>query len=152
MADQFAAALKGPSREWVLRHREHANSKAKIDAIIGAHNVAVARGHDADTPGYFAEVDRVLGITPSRGRTDDGDDEDGDDPMSAAAAPSSGRRAAAPSAAPVSRSGVAPGSPNPRTIRLSKAEIDAAEASGITPEEYWKNKQAAIKAGEITRH
>jgi len=150
LADQFAAALKGPSRDWVLKNREHADTRAKQTAIIGAHNIAVARGHAEDSPGYFAEVERVLGITPSRGRTDDDSDDD-ESPFSAAAAPV--ERRSSPSAAPVSRSGVAPGSPSPRTIRLSKAEIDAAEASGITPEEYWKNKQKAIKAGEIsTRH
>ena len=150
LADQFAAALKGASRDWVLQHRDHADTRAKQQAIIGAHNIAVARGHEADSPGYFAEVERVLGITPSRGKTDDeGDDEES--PFSSAAAPI--ERRSSPSAAPVSRSGVPPGAPSPRTIRLSKAEIDAAEASGITPEEYWRNKQKAIKAGEIsTRH
>ena len=151
LADQFAAALKGPSRDWVLQHRDHADTRSKQQAIIGAHNIAVARGHEADSPGYFAEVERVLGITPSRGRTNDVEDDEDESPFSAAAAPI--ERRAAPSAAPVSRSGGPPGAPSPRTVRLSKAEAEAAEASGITHEEYWRNKQRAIKAGEIsTRH
>ena len=146
-AEAFAAALQGPSRNWVLAHKEYANTPKKQASIIAAHNVAVGKDLEPDTPGYFAEVERVLGITPERGRNDVEEEDDGESPFSEAAAPV---RRSAPVAAPVSRSGSVPGAPSQRSVRLSAREIEAAEASGITPEEYWKNKQAILK--ESTRH
>lgn len=150
MSDAFAAQLQGRSRQWVLEHREHANSQAKINAIIGAHNIALSRGHAADTDGYFGEVERILGINQAKPQRNDAQDGEGGDELSGAAEPVS--RRASPPAAPVSRSGASPGTNSPRVVRLSAEEAEIARMTGQTPEEYWKHKQAAIKSGEMTRH
>ena len=48
-------------------------------------------------------------------------------------------RRSAPPAAPVSRN--PPDSPNrPGVIRLTPAEVEAAEISGLTPQQYYENK------------
>jgi phage I-like protein len=107
--------------------------------MIAAHNLALADGHAADTDGYFDSVEDTLKIN-QRAPTRAVQDDDEDERFSEASRPTSGRQTA-PSAIPVSRD-VSPSGARQRTIRLSAAEAEAAELSGITHEEYARNRDA----------
>jgi hypothetical protein len=142
----LASQLTAASADWVYAHPEYARDPAKYRAMIGAHNVAVAAGLREDSAAYFAEVERVLGIgRPVKTVVEDDDD----DTLSDASAARSSR--SPPPAAPVSRSGAAPGSGSPRIVRLSPEEAEIARNSKMSPQEYWEQKQRAIKNGEYGR-
>ena len=101
--------------------------------------INVARGIAPDSDEYFAVVESALGIAkpaPKEAATEDG-------VLSAAAAKP--ERDTAPPAAPVSRGG-----PSSRSVRLSAEEIEMAEMSGVTAEEYARNKAALQKEGRMT--
>lgn len=145
--EQFCAQLTAPSAAWVRAHPEFVRDQHKNRQMIAAHELAMARGHKADTPEYFASIERTLEIA----HTDPKPNED-DDPMADAAKPVNGGRSVAPAAAPVSRSGHGNGS-RPNSVKLTPAEVEAAHASfpdSKTPlEDYARNKLALKKEGRL---
>ncbi len=130
--EAMASQLTPRSAAWVRSHPEYARNDRLRDKMIAAHNLAVADGFVADTDDYFHEVEAALKIAKPSHETDDATSENRDRPT--------GRRSS-PAAAPVSRSGGAPGS-NPRVVRLTADEIEIAEMSKMTPEEYARAKMA----------
>ncbi len=148
------------SAEWVRRHPEYARDPVKYQGMVGAHNVAIAKGLVPDTDTYFAHVEQLLGIGHSDApppRTDQngggnngtgGGSADGGS-MSGASQPTGGRQTQ-PAAAPPSRGAAANGTGSgSRTVTLTSEEADIARMNKQTPEEYWRNKQALIREGKI---
>jgi hypothetical protein len=107
---------------WLRQNKEHVNDPRKINRMFRAHEDAVDDGLTPDTPEYFAFVEDRLGIA-------------------AAKQVSPPRRQVSPPSAPVSResgSGGVPGRSN--VVRLTSEEREAARFSGLTDQEYAKQK------------
>jgi len=130
--DAFASQLSPRSADWVRAHPEYARDPRKNQEMIAAHQLAVARGHEADTDAYFHAVESVLGVGQQEAPR---------------AAPE--RRQAPPPTAPSSRQGGTPGSSSPNRVRLSAEELEVAELNGQTPQEYALNKVALQKSGRL---
>lgn len=137
--EALAGQLSPRSAAWVRAHPDYATNQRLTQKMIAAHNLALADGHAADTDGYFDSVEDTLKIN-QRAPTRAAQDGDADDQYSDASRPTSGRQTA-PAAIPVSRD-VSTSGTRQRTIRLSAAEAEAAEMSGITHEEYARNRDA----------
>lgn len=130
--EAYAAAIeKGGSPQsaaWVRQHPDYARDPRLNRKLVRAHEDAVEDGHRIDTPEYFAYVENRLGLNQPIRRP-----ETEPEVMSEAAAPA--RVRTAPPAAPVTR-----GAPRGGVSTLSAAEREAAEISGISLEDYAKNK------------
>lgn len=142
--ERIASGLTPASADWVRRHPDLVQTPEQVNALVGAHHIAINKGITSDTAEYFADVATTLGVTAAA-RKDPPADTDG----TAGAAKVVQQRDAPPPAAPASRGG---GNGNlART--LSKDELEMAQASGLTPEEYAANKDALAKEGRIgTKH
>lgn len=142
--EQFASALSPASADWVRAHPEFVRDPHKNRQMIAAHELALARGHKADSPEYFASVEKTLDITVPPVVTKA-------DPVADAAADAAqavGGRGA-PAAAPVSRSNGAHGN-RPNVVRLTPQEVEMAEMMGMTVEDYARNKVALRKEGKLS--
>ncbi len=137
--ESLASQLTPKSAAWVRRHPEYATDNRMYQRMLAAHNLAVTEDYEPDTPEYFAKVEQTLGIGRAVAATDDDATSD--------AGQVTGRRSA-PAAAPVSRSGDGTGV-NRNSVRLTAAEIEMAEMSGMTPQEYAKQKITLQKEGKI---
>lgn len=136
----IASAQLGPRpAAWIRAHPEYATNQRMTQKMIAADNVADGDGFARGTDEYFARVEEILKIN-QRAPTRAVQDDDADDQYSDASKPTSGRQTA-PAAIPVSRD-VSTSGTRQRTIRLSAAEAEAAEMSGITHEEYARNRDA----------
>lgn len=138
--EALASQLTPRSAAWVRAHPEYASDPNKYNAMLAAHNLAIANGIAPDTDDYFDSVEESLRIRRPAVQQQE------DDPMAAAAQPT--QRRAAPPAAPVSRSGATPGA-KPTRVTLSAEEREMAEMMGQTAEEYARNKLALIKEGKL---
>ena len=138
--EALASQLTPRSAQWVRAHPQCATDPRLTQKMIAAHNIAVADGFQPDTDDYFSSIEDTMKLTPKHEAEID------EDPTAQAAKVV--QRRSSPPAAPVTRSGSAPGS-NPRIVRLSAAEVEAAEASGLTPQEYYKNKIALQKENRL---
>ncbi len=120
------------SAEW-LRNNKNAIPDGKAIRIMGrAHEDAIDMGIIPESDEYFRFVEDRLGINKApRNEYQD------TSAMAEAAKVTKTRQS--PPAAPVSRSPVG-GAPRPGTIQLTKAEMEAAKISGVTPQEYYRNK------------
>ena len=138
--EALASQLTPRSAAWLRAHPECARDPKLYQKMIAAHNIAVADGVEPDSDEYFQTVEQtVFKRVP---KTDVDDDDAAEDPM-AAAAKAAPARHAAPPAAPVSRGNTG------RSVRLSPAEREAAEMSGMTEQEYAAAKQEMVKSGRI---
>jgi hypothetical protein len=166
--DRFRAITKGmdpAAKQWFRDNPEYyadtPEGNRKLQRVVAAHNM-VMTGDDPpepNTPEYFAMVEAELRDPKfkAQGRTDNSggrefeDDDTGDEPRSGAA--SGTRRDAPPASAPVSRNGRATGSsgtgPNDRQVRLTPQELEIADATGQTPEEFARNKRALVREGRL---
>lgn len=141
--EQFASALSPASATWVRAHPEFVRDPHKNRQMIAAHELALARGHKADTPEYFASVEKTLDLTaPVVTKVDPEPDATAD------AAQAVGGRAA-PAAAPVSRSNGAHGN-RPNVVKLTPQEVEIAGIMGMTVEDYARNKVALKKEGKLS--
>lgn len=141
--EQFTANMSPKSASWIRSHPEVVRDNKLNRKMIRAHEDALEDGIQADTPEYFAAIDKACGFgEPIKVVPDTKIDDDS--PLSDASAP----RRAAPAAAPVSRSGNGAGG-RPNVVTLSSAEVEAAAASGISVEEYAKNKASLKKEGRL---
>jgi hypothetical protein len=115
-----------------------------MQEMVAAHQLAIARGAEADTDDYFERVEAVLGVNRQSRNSDDYSD-----PVSSASSPSKGR-VVSPPAAPVSRgsNGVG-GNPRPNVVRLTAAERETARDLGMTNEDYARNKVALQREGKL---
>lgn len=137
--EQFAAQLTPQSAAWVREHPEYVRDARKNQKMMAAHALAMADGIKADTPEYFRSIEDTLRITPP-------EPEHTDDPMRDAAQEVRPRKST-PAAAPVSRSGN--GGSRSNVVRLTAAQVEAAENSGISLEEYAKNLTALRAEGKL---
>jgi hypothetical protein len=148
--EKFAAELSAPSAAWVRAHPEFVRDAHKNRLMIAAHEVALAKGHKADTPEYFQSIEKTLDITPAVTKPDPVPNEEHDPMADAAQAVNGrGRTPAAPAAAPVSRGGNGNGS-RPNRVTLTADEVEMAAAMNMTPEEYARNKVALKKEGKLS--
>jgi hypothetical protein len=118
------------SGQWV---RDHADIvRTNWPAVRAASDLAIASGMTAETDAYFEHIQGTLTANRIMKTTEGTRQANGngngthievqtETPMSDAAKP------VAPAAAPVSRSGAAPGQQRPGTMRLSRDEADMAE-------------------------
>jgi hypothetical protein len=137
--DDLASRVTPLSAKWLKQNREHLDDPRAIRMMGRAHEDAVDMGIRAESDEYFRFVENRLGIGREEPRQQQRQEPsyDVDSPFSEAA--SSSQRRQSPPAAPVSRSGAAPGT-RPNVVRLTPAEVEAAKISGITPQEYYMNK------------
>ncbi len=140
--EQFATQLSPASAAWVRAHPEFVRDKHKNQQMLAAHQLAIARGYSADTPEYFTSIEKTLDLAPAVTKPI----EQETDPMADAAQPT---RRAAPAAAPVSRSNGANGS-RPNVVKLTPAEVEIAQAMGMSVEEYARQKVALRKEGKLS--
>jgi len=149
--EAIAVQLTPRSAAWVRAHPEFAADPKKYAQMVAAHNLTISRDFKPDSDEYFAEVEKVLGVdgrAAAKPSDAAGAGAGGDEPLADAAKATGGRGASAP-AAPVTRSGTGTGS-RPTVVRLSQAEREAAKASGLTDEEYARNKADLQKQGRLT--
>jgi hypothetical protein len=102
--EAYISRFSPPSQAWLRAHPEYVTDTTKNASLIRAHHAALAAGQVEDTPEYFAEVEKTLGM---RGGT------------------AGGRRPIAP-AAPVGHSGGGMSGNSGNEVKLSKKEADAA--------------------------
>jgi hypothetical protein len=138
--EAIASRLSPRSANWLRAHPEYATDPRLYQKMLAAHNLATADGIPVDTDDYFAEIESTLRISRPEPRSDHSD------PTQQAAQVT--QRRSAPPAAPVSRSGAAPGT-RPNTVRLTAQQIEMAEMMGMSPQEYAKNLLALQKEGKL---
>lgn len=136
--EEFASRLSPQSSQWVKAHPEYVTNPALNRQMLGAHELAMGRGLQADTPQYFDYIENVLGIQQDTPK-------ESSEPVQA---PSGGRQTA-PSPAPVSRAASTNGASRPNVIRLNEAEREMADMMGMTYQEYAKNKLELQKLGKL---
>jgi hypothetical protein len=136
--EALATQLPPRSAAWVRAHPQVARDTKLYQKMIAAHNIAIADGIEPETDDYYSTVEDILFKKSARTGADD---DASDDPMRDAAhrAPA----APPPPAAPVSRGD------NRNAVRLSAAQREAAELSGMTEQEYAKSVQALKAEGRL---
>lgn len=134
--EALASQLTPRSAAWVRAHPQYATDPRLYQKMIAAHNMVMADGHQADSDDYFSAVENVLGVSRQANNDDDGTE------MAAKVV----SRRSSPPAAPVSRSGSAPGT-SPKVIRLTSEEAEIARLSKMTDKEYWEMKQKVKNDG-----
>ena len=137
--EAFAAQLSPRSASWVRAHPEYVTSPQKNAKMLAAHQLAMADGIDVDSDDYFQSIEGTLRMNTQR--------EAAPSEATADAAQITQRRSSPP-AAPVSRSGAAPGVDRKR-VTLSADERDMARNMGMSDQEYAKNKLALINDGRL---
>ncbi len=148
--EQFAARLTPQSAAWVRAHPDYVRDVGKNRQMFAAHEIALARGHQADTPGYFSSIEKTLDIAvdPSaNGGAPHIEIDPADDPMKDAAKAAPVRRAP-PAAAPVTRSGNGAGNRR-NVVTLTAAEVEMASSMKMSPEEYAREKVALQREGKL---
>lgn len=143
--EQFASRLSPQSGAWVRSHPDYVRDSKKNREMMAAHELALARGHVADTEGYFNSIEKTLDIAKPNQIAIETHDEP--DATSDAAKPTA--RRGAPPAAPVSRSGNGAGGGRPNVVTLSSQEVEMASMMGMTAEEYARQKVALKKEGRL---
>lgn len=165
---KFHTITKGmapAAKQWFRDNPEYYQDDRKLQRVVAAHNM-VMTGDDPPEPNtddYFAAVERQLGdrkfgnsgqgggsggSSGSRGGSDDTDD----DALSDAGRGERRRGDAPPASAPVTRSGRGSGGStggSGREIRLSREEQDIADSTGVSHEEYARNKRALVREGRL---
>jgi hypothetical protein len=141
--EAVASQLSPRSAEWVRAHPECVRDKRLYMKMVGAHNIAIADGFQADTDEYFAEIERQMGYRKPQKTVQQDEDEE---PTSMAAKPAA-RKPPTP-AAPSSRA-ASNGTGGRNAVTLTREEREMASVMGMTPEEYAKNKIALKKEGKL---
>lgn len=152
--ERFVEGMSPASAAWVRSHPEFVRDPLKNRQMIAAHELALARGHKADTPEYFGSVEKTLDITPAITKTDPVNN--GADPT-ADAAQVAGGRSTAPAAAPVSRNGRGANgtTDRPGAVTLTREQADMAYMTfpDLKPaeaeREYARNMVALKKEGKL---
>ena len=135
--EKLASGMHPQSAAWIRAHPQYATGNS-YQEMVGAHNMAIARGLEPNTAPYFKFIERKLDLddAPASVRTDvDLDPAPVATHVDTTPQRATGGRAMAPAAAPVSRSGTGNGS-KPRTYTLSPEQREAAKISGISEREY----------------
>ena len=126
------------SADWVRKHPEYARDPDQYREMIAAHNLATGKRFNLkpNSDEYVSKVEEILGIDPATRHEPHSDARPTDTVVSSAATAVRERGAdTPPAAAPPSRS------TSTGADRLTAAEREAAQISGISEEEYARNKQ-----------
>ncbi len=119
------------TQDYVRRNRDNLKSQRAVDKVQAVHSLAVADGIQADTPEYFAFIDKQMGW---------GDAPADREPL---------KPQAKSVAAPVSRdTAKANGDLSDRRVRLTSEEVAFAKELGISPTQYAKNKLRIASNGK----
>jgi hypothetical protein len=138
--ERMASSLSPRSAKWIRNNPQFATDPRLTQKMVAAHNLAMADGYKADSDDYFEFVEDILKV---RTKKDDYEDE------SALSEASMGKsRRSAPVAAPVSRSGQAPGT-RPNVVRLTSDEREIARFNKMTDQEYARYKMQLQKEGKL---
>ena len=140
IVDTLMQQVTPRSAKWLDQNREHLQDSRMLRIMERAHGDALDNQIIPESDDYFRFIENRLGIGKTREASRNSRYDDDDDVMSGASN-STNRRQSAPAAAPVSRSSGGP-TGNPRVIRLTPDQAEAARISGISPKEYWENLQA----------
>ena len=130
--EQFLESVPDPdAKAWLRRHPDCITDRRLNAKMLAAHHDAVADDIEIGSPSYYARLEQRLGFAapPKEER-----------PI---LKPEPRATPAAPAARDMSSGG------ERMTVRLSRAEQEAAEIAGISLQEYARNKMALIKAGEL---
>ena len=142
MIDDIASRVTPLSAKWIKQNRDHLEDPRAIRMMGRAHEDALDMGIQVESDEYFRFVENRLGIGREEPRQERQERREEpretyateDSPFSEAAAPA---RRQSPPAAPVSRTGSAPGT-RPNVVRLTPAQAEAAKISGLSEVEYYK--------------
>lgn len=68
--EAYISRFTPASQAWLRSHKDYVTDPAKNSQLLTAHHAALGQGYAADTPEYFAAVEKKLGIgaPPSSGR------------------------------------------------------------------------------------
>lgn len=139
--ESYIATLTPRSAVYMAGHRDMVNPNGSPrNELVAAHSLAMAKGHQVDSDGYFAFIDRKLKEFSSE------DNDNTDDGTVVDLAP----RRALSMAAPVSRESASEQS-SPTKVRLTKEQLDAAEVCGMTPIEYAKSLMDPLTKAILAR-
>lgn len=138
--EAMASQLSPRSASWVRKNPQFATDSRLTQKMIAAHNLAMADGHQADTDEYFDYVEDILRVKKNI-------QEDDDDSALSEASSAKSRRSA-PVAAPVSRSGTAPGT-RPNVVRLTSDEREIARFNKMTDQQYAQYKLQLQREGKL---
>lgn len=132
--EAYISQFSPDSQRWLRDHKTYVTDAKQNARLLAAHHDAVAEDLTPDTPAYFDHIERRLGLR-------DGHEVDGQRAT---------RRGAPAIAAPPSRD---PPTSNGKTTRvtLTRAEVEMAEAMGMTAAEYAKHKSDLQKSGDLRR-
>jgi hypothetical protein len=129
--EAFASNLTPPAAAWIRAHPQYVTDPRLNTKLVNAHNFVESEGVVIDSPAYFNRMESLLGVAahpaPQPAIETDALSE-------AAVAAGARTTSTAPPAAPA-RNG---GNGTQRTIRLTREQVEAAEISGMTPQEYAK--------------
>jgi hypothetical protein len=140
IVDTLMQQVTPRSARWLDSNREHLQDSRMLRIMERAHGDALDNQIIPESDDYFRFIENRLGIGKTK-EAPRGSRYDDDDEVMSGASNSTNRRQSAPAAAPVSRSSGGP-TGNPRVIRLTPDQAEAARISGISPKEYWENLQA----------
>lgn len=132
--DSLIERVTPKSAEWLDRNRDALPDARSIRVMARAHEDAVDYGIAPESEAYFQFVENRLGINNNNRRSIP----EVDNVMSGASN-STQKRSSAPASAPVSRTPVGSNF-RPGVVQLTASEVEAAKISGISPQEYYRNK------------
>jgi len=126
------------AKQWLRSHPDYLNDARKNSKLQALHWDVVDEGYQPYSQEYFERVEQRLGLRPEPHLEDDDDMEDEPQPVV---------RKKPVVSAPPSRE-VPEGNTGrvPRKVTLSAAEKEAARISGVSDEEYAKNKLKLLQA------
>jgi hypothetical protein len=143
IVEQFVERMTPRSASWVRAHPDYVRDPKKNAKMIAAHNF-IKDDVTVDSDEYFSRIEEMLGLKTEAKAPPESKIEELD-PMADTAKPV---RKAAPPAAPVTRSGTTNGK-RANTVTLTSDEREAARDSGLSDEEYARNKIALQKEGRL---
>jgi hypothetical protein len=137
-ADPFEASIatmSDASKTWCRNNKaDLTKSPTRGNMALLGHQMAIEEGLKADTPEYFAFLDKHMGYEPKMTTKTT--------TTTRTPKPTGKPRVAAPAG-----SRVAPANGGATEIKLSRAEIATAQAMGMSVKDYAKNKAEIIKNG-----
>lgn len=119
------------AKEWLRKHPECVTDRKLNSRMLAAHHEAAAEDIEIGSQSYYSHLEERLGFRKSK----------------APQRPELRPEPRAAPAAPASRDMASGG--DRVTVRLSKAEQEAADMSGLSYKEYAQNKLALIRAGQL---
>jgi hypothetical protein len=140
IVDTLMQQVTPRSAKWLDQNREHLQDQRQLRIMERAHGDALDNQIIPESDDYFRFIENRLGIGKTKEAPRQLRYDDDDEPIMSGASNATHRRQSAPAAAPVSRSSGGP-TGNPRVIRLTADQAEAARISGISPKQYWDNLQ-----------